>query len=111
MTVESAIFTALKPLAPTFPLTAPQGTLPPYLTYQRIAGREWETLANGGGAPRVRMQIDVWSGNFTEAATLAAEVKVALRVAVTVGEITDNPDQFEPDTRLYRASFDAAIWA
>jgi len=110
MTVEAQVFAALQGLAPTYPVLAPQGAGTPRITYLRVSGRQFETLANGGGAPRVRMQVDVWSGSYDQAQALAMQAKDTLRAAMKVGEITDNPDEFEPDTRLYRASFDAGLW-
>lgn len=111
MSMEAKLHSALAVLAACYPLTAPQDAATPRITYLRVSGREWETLADGGGAPRVRMQIDIWSDNFIQAHDIATQAKAALRAALTVGEITDNPDEFETDTRLYRASFDVAIWA
>lgn len=111
MSMEATLFNTLDALAPTYPLIAPQGATTPRITYLTVSGREWETLANGGGAPRVRMQIDIWSGNYMQTKTLATEAKTALRAALVVGEITDNPDMHEPDTNLFRASFDVAVWA
>ncbi|PXV60661.1 Protein of unknown function [Dyella jiangningensis] len=110
MSVEAQVFAALQGVAPTYPLIAPQGAGTPRITYLRVSGRQFETLANGGGAPRVRMQVDVWSDSYDQAEALAMQAKDALRAQLKVGEITDNPDEFESDTRLYRASFDAAIW-
>ena len=110
MTFGASIVAALTPVAPSYPLTAPQGAPTPRITYLRVSGREHETLADGGGAPRIRMQFDIWSDSFMQAQALALQAKAALRGALKVGEITDNPDEFESDTRLYRASFDAGIW-
>lgn len=111
MSMEATLYSALASLAPAYPLIAPQGAATPRITYLTVSGREWETLANGGGAPRVRVQIDIWSGNYLQTKTLATQAKAAIRAALAVGEITDNPDMHEPDTNLFRASFDVAVWA
>ena len=111
MSLQDAIFTALKTLAPTYPDTAPQSASTPYMTYQTVTGMEHETLASGGGAPRITVQVDVWTVTKAQAIALAAEAKAALRSALVVGEMRDNPAPYEPDTKLYRASFDVSIWA
>lgn len=111
MSVEDAIYAALKGLAPTYPDVAAQGGSTPYITYQTITGIEHETLADGGGARRVTFQIDLWSTSKAQVVALAPQAKTLLRSALTVGEIRDNPAPYEPDTKLYRASFDVSIWA
>lgn len=110
MSMEATLYAALAALAPTYPLIAPQTAPTPRITYMTVSGREWETLADGGGAPRMRVQIDIWSDNYLQTKTLATQAEAALRAALMVGEITHNPDMHEPDTNLFRASFDVAIW-
>ena len=110
MTVEAQVFQVLQALAPTYPVIAPQGAATPRITFLRVSGRQFETLSNGSGAPRVRLQVDIWSNSYDQAHALAMQAKDSLNAQLKVGEITDNPDEFEPDTRLYRASFDAGIW-
>ena len=110
MSLQTTIAAALAPIAPTYPLTAPQGVTPPYITYFRVAGQDFETLASGGGAPRRRVQIDVWASTYLDACTLAAAAKDALRAALTISAVLDNPDHYEPDTRLFHVSFDIAAW-
>lgn len=110
MTLEEKIFQALNAVAPTYPIIAPADAPSPRITYLRIAGKDHETLADGGGAPRVRVQVDVWALQFAQSRDLAAAARAALRAALTIGEITDNPDEYEPDTKLFRASFDIAAW-
>lgn len=111
MSVEDTIYAALKVLAPTYPDVAAQGAPTPYITYQTVTGIEHETLANGGGAPRVTRQIDIWGTTKAQVIALAPQAKTLLRSALLVGEIRDNPAPYEPDTKLYRASFDVSIWA
>ena len=42
---------------------------------------------------------------------LAEQLKDGLPDLLKVGEITDNPDDYESDTSLHRASFDVTVWA
>ena len=110
MSLKTDLYACLKTLADAYPSTAPITAARPYITFQGVGGKEHESLADGGGAPRTRVQIDVWSTTAAEAESMAATAKVLLRAAFKIGEVLDNPDDFEVDTRLYRASFDVAIW-
>jgi hypothetical protein len=107
--IESSIATALSALAPTTSFASANPANRPRITYHRISGTENLTLT-GPGPSRIRFQIDVWADSFAQARGLADQAKVALRVGLTLGEITDNPDNFEADVKLHRASFDAPIW-
>lgn len=82
-----------------------------YVTYQRVTGRLHATLNSGLGAPRGTFQIDVWSkAGGAEIGGIVEALKAALPGLLKVGEITDNPDDYETDTQLHRASFDVTIW-
>lgn len=81
-----------------------------YATYQRVTGRRHATLNSGLGAPKASFQIDCWSTVKGQAVELAEALKDALPDLLKVGDITDNPDDFEEDTELHRASFDVTIW-
>lgn len=91
-----------------FPAVKPAPPL--YATYQRATGRRHGTLNSGLGAPRATFQIDCWSKVKGQAVELAESLKDALPELLKVGEITDNPDDYETDTQLHRASFDVTLW-
>lgn len=112
MTVETSIHAALKSLAPVFPTLAPQGTKElPRITYQRVAGSDAPNYAGDGmGATSVRVQVDVWALDYPTARKLSDQARAALYSALTVGQITDNPSDYEVDTKLHRASFDVEAW-
>jgi len=112
MSVETAIYAALNALAPTFPTVAPQGTTAlPRITYQRVAGSDAPNYAGDGmGATSVRVQVDVWALDYATARRLSDQARAALYAALTVGSITDNPSDYESDTKLHRASFDVEAW-
>ena len=110
------ITTALEPLDPApngVPFCSAWATANPSkrprITYQTIHGGYNENLA-GAGPYRGTRQIDVWALSYAQAYGLAEQAKVALRASLSVGAITDNPDDYEADTKLYRASFDVAVW-
>lgn len=109
MTIEASIYSALSSLARTAPIAAEQGASLPRITYQRVSGLRPLTMTDGYGITRQRYQIDVWAATFEEAVTLGEQARQAL-LALNVGELADNPQDFEEDTKLYRDSFDVAIW-
>jgi hypothetical protein len=109
MSLETLIVTALTPLAPTTPFGDANPASRPRITYQKVAGSDNENL-RGAGPYRGRRQIDVWALTYAQADGLAAQAKVALRSGLNVGSITDNPDDYEEDTKLHRVSFDVAAW-
>lgn len=107
--IEAQIQALLNVLAPTTSRGS-MGTGRPRITYFRVSGTSNTTLGGPQGANRARFQIDAWADSFAQARGLADQAKVALRAGLTVGEITDNPDDFEEDTQLHKCAFDAAIW-
>lgn len=106
--IETQIQAVLNALAPTTSRAA-AGNARPRITYYRVAGTDNPTLRTAG-PKRARFQIDVYADSLATARGLADQAAVALRAGLTVGEITDNPDDFETDTQLHKCSFDAAIW-
>lgn len=109
MNLEMQIAAALSPLAPTTPFADANPATRPRITYQSITGRYNENLS-GAGPYRGTRQIDVWALTYAQAHGLADQAKVALRAGLNVGSITDNPDDYETDTKLHRVSFDVAAW-
>lgn len=111
MSVETALYAALKDLAPTWPTIAPLDAPRPRLTYQRIAGVDSASYdADGGGATQIRIQVDAWADDYPTARHLSDMARAACYARLTVGQITDNPSDFEADTKLHRASFDVEAW-
>jgi hypothetical protein len=82
----------------------------PRFTFSRVVGVEHETVADGGGAKRGRFQIDSWAATYGEAKANAELAKPALRSALTVAEVIDNPDDRDEETKIFRASFDIGVW-
>lgn len=111
MSLDTDLLAALRTVETksyAFPAVQPQTGL--YATYQRVTGRRHPTLNSGLGAPRAAFQIDCWSKIKGQAVELAEAFKEALPDLLKVGDITDNPDDYETDTELHRASFDVTIW-
>ena len=111
MSLDTDLLAAMKTVEArsyAFPAATPQPAK--YATYQRVSGRRHATLNSGLGAPRATYQIDCWSTVKGQAVELADRFKDALPDLLKVGDITDNPDDYEKDTQLHRASFDVTIW-
>lgn len=77
-----------------------------------VAGADTPTYdGDGTGAKFGRWQIDVWAPDYGTARGLAEQARAALYEALTVGEMMDNPSDFDPSTELHKASFDVKAWA
>jgi len=108
--IVEQIVAALTPLAPTTSHGRADPINIPRITYQLITGSDNGTLT-GAGPQRSRYQIDCYAESALSACGLAVNAKVALRAGLVVGGIFDNPDDYETDTKLNKASFDVAAWA
>lgn len=111
MSQDIELVAALKTMADRVsPQPARADVVRPNVTYQRVTGRRHATLNSGAGAPRAAFQVDVWAMSRGEARTLADQLIDGLPGLLKVGDITDNPDDYESDTKLHRASFDVTLW-
>ena len=111
MSVQAAVYAVLNGIAPTWPGVAPEDAPRPRLTYSRIAGSDIPTYdGDGSGAGNRHFQVDAWADSAGDARRLSDTVRAALYAARIVGGITDNPDDYEKDTKLYLASFTVEVW-
>ena len=79
----------------------------PYITWQTISGLPGSYVEGRPGIDSFRAQIDVWSSTAAQAKQIAALVRDALELeAQCVGILGDD---YEPDTKLHRYSFDWAF--
>ncbi len=113
MSIRTSIFKALNPVCPTFPVLAEQGTKPPYIRYSGIGGGDEPTYdGDGTGATSGTVQVDAFALDYPTADRLSHEARQALYASpdVTVGQITDLPDNYEVDTKLFSVSFQIEAW-
>ncbi|MBB5875893.1 DUF3168 domain-containing protein [Xanthomonas sp. 3498] len=111
MTLDEKLVAAMNVVTPAV-FSAPAKNPPAlYATYQRPAGRRHATLNSGLGAERATFQIDVWGPAKGATRLLADQLKDQLPRMLKVGDLTDNPDDYEEDTGLHKASFDVVVWA
>lgn len=111
MSAQAKLYSVLKSLAPTWPGVAPEDAPRPRLTYSRVTGADIPTYdGDGEGAANRHFQVDAWADSAGDARRLSDAVRAALYAAQLVGGITDNPDDYEKDTKLHLASFTVEVW-
>lgn len=92
------------------PMTAPDGTVPPYITYQRITADEEPVLSGSSGLTNTRVQIDIYARTYAQVQTIAAQVD-ALFAAWSVQNVSlPAQDLYEDAVKLFRISADYSIW-
>jgi hypothetical protein len=97
-----------------YPLLAPQGTVPPYASYQRVSAIPEVSLDGESGIDLVRVQIDAWGATMSEAKVLAGEIRQAMKTSSLDGTLKSRPDtsfdDYEPELRQFRSSADYLCW-
>ncbi len=117
MTVESAIFDALKGLVSNrvFPDVAPLSTALPYITYQQIGGEAFAYIENTTlpDAKNGRFQVNVWATTRAAAAALMLQAEAALiqSSAFQARAVGAPAATHEPDLNLYGAMQDFTVWS
>lgn len=125
MTIESAIYSrlsgdaAVAALAGTriYPVQAPPAAARPYVVYLLVAAARDRTFAGPSGLVDPRYQFDCYADDADTAAALARAVRAALdgwrgRVGldrVEGGNVFNEFEAFEPDTRLHRRTLEAYL--
>jgi len=90
---------------------AAQGTLMPYIVYQRVISQV-ENILDGNGNPPInstRMQIDVWSNSYASAQATAAAVRTLMLGWSKQNVNNGEQDLYEQDTRMHRVMMDYSI--
>lgn len=72
-----------------FPVMAPQGTMPPFVVYQRTNVSREQSLTGPIGVPVVTLQLTSWSSSYETAKTLAREIRLQVDgYTGTYGDVT-----------------------
>ncbi|ATQ77902.1 hypothetical protein CR152_27905 [Massilia violaceinigra] len=105
MSMELMVFEALQGFVKgdVYPDFAPEGTPPPYITFQAVGGDPINFL--DGGAPskeRVRVQVSVWASTRVEASSIGKQAENALRVVTGLQTtvVTGRMATFDEDAGL-----------
>ena len=83
----------------------PQKTPPPYITWFVVSGQAEDQISGPPDTDFDTIQIDCWSMDDKQVATLAGAVRDALDAAGIANRVVI--DLLEPDTKLYRVGIDA----
>ena len=105
ITVTSSVSTRI------YPLTVPQESAFPAITYTRISGGKQNDLFGYSNLENPRIQIDCWAKTYKEVKTIAANVHDVMYAVTTFRAIQiSDMDSYESEVELYRESMDFSIW-
>ncbi len=97
-----------------YPLKAPQGVIPPYLTYAKISSNRKYTHSGYSGDSESRVQINCVGKTYSEAKLLAQQLIVALDEWPNANNIQsvfneNEIDMYDEDTGFYQIPVDFII--
>ena len=116
MSVESLVFSALKPLVSNHvwtPIAPPTITALPRITFQAVGGAAVNFFeGNVPSKKNCRMQVNVWHNDAPSAMALMREVEDTLRPAsgLQATVLGAAVQIYEPDTKLHGAMQDFSFW-
>lgn len=112
--LEVAIAARLSSLANghVYPQIAPPDAPAPRITWTLVSGGVGWTLAGWDGSTDAQVQIDSWALSQREAIVLAVQAFNAISTSGADFSVSDAgrlPDDYEPDTRLFRVSWEYTL--
>lgn len=91
-----------------YPGALPQAVILPAVVLTMVSGAPENYLSQAPGIDNLRVQIDVWAANEPAANELASKVRANVE---QIGHIVSyNGEEFEPQTKRYRYSFDLSVF-
>lgn len=110
-----AVLTGTSPYATdaglrVYALLADQGSAFPRVTYQRISNVPTTDFQGRSNLDQVRVQVDSWGKSYGEVKALAQQVRDAMEAAEFKALLTNDFDDYEPETRLFRVRQDYRCW-
>ena len=110
-TIEAQLQTLLGNLCSgrCYPLIAPEGTVSPFITFQKVSGIPDMDL-DGPGRENCRFQFDVWGTTYSAAKTLAESAKTAMVGASFSNTPIMAMDLYEEVSKEYRVMLEYYIW-
>lgn len=116
MTVEAAIYAAIKPLVADkcFPDVAPFGTVAPWAVYQQVGGEDVSVISRTlQDRQNGRFQISFWGKTRAEVAALAlaAEDAMIMSLDFDARAIGSPVAVYENDTLLYGTHQHFSVWS
>ena len=112
--IETAITARIGMLADgrVYPEIAPTDAASPRITWTLISGGAGWTLSGWDGSTDAQIQIDAWALSKREAILLAEQAFDLMSASgpdFCVSEAMRLPDDYEPDTRLFRVSWEYTL--
>lgn len=86
-----------------YPVTAPQDVAKPYLVWSPVGVSTERYLANPEDVDYDRVSVDCWALDYPTANAIAKAARAALQGH---GYLASGFTDYEPDTKLYRVTFD-----
>lgn len=93
-----------------YPTQAPQDVVRPFIVYRLVAAVPQNQLSGTPGIDNRRVQIDCYAESYAAVKEILSAVRDELEWADRCHCKNENPVDFEPDTRLFRASADFSLW-
>ena len=87
---------------------APQGVTKPYAVWAIVTNTPRNSLACAPGIDNARVQVDCYATSQTAARQLCEAAQAAVEAVTHV--IMGPVEFYEPETKLYRWTFDASFW-
>lgn len=122
MSIESDLFSFLKNNADIsaivgeriYPLTAPQGIQPPYITYQSISTLPENTMSGSSGLYHKRIQFNLFASVYEQVVDLFNKLTQILNgLKGTIGNtcighcfLENDVDDYQPDEKIYQKATD-----
>lgn len=94
-----------------YPVLLPQEVTYPCICYQKISGRPMNHLTGYYGTANAIIQIDAWAKTYSEAKTLARDIRITLDASTYFEALllTDR-DLYDNTFEIFRVSADYSIW-
>ena len=92
-----------------YPITRPQNSVLPAITYTRIFGNPVQSIGGFTSATsEIRIQIDCWASTYDQVQALALAVRDRMFVTAATfrSYMQSDTDFYEDDTKIYRVSMD-----
>ncbi len=83
----------------------------PYIVFSRIPSPANVTLQGPSNLQNTRLQIDLYSRSVQELLSLGDSIEAAMAAAGFTNVPLTQRDMYEPDTKLYRTSYEYSVWS
>lgn len=113
MSIEQTIFATLSSVCSgrVYPDIGAQSVRDPHIVYSLVFEAGIDHLSGDPLTRNCRFQFDCWADTKSGSVGLMESARAAIRASsMTTVFIGRNPSDYDPETKLYRESFDFSIW-